>query len=119
MTINKGLKIPLPYFAVDSSLSKECVLRLTDYLDMLTRHAKANGDDVFLKSLSYWINRYPDETVEKYSFSLHVSDTWIDSVCVWSKCSRTIADSYIISSEYRKRFDNLVKQLMVIIEDES
>lgn len=118
MTINKGLKLPLPYFTVDSDLTKECVLRLTAYLDVLTREAKANDDDVFLKSLSYFFNKWPDETIEKYSFTLYVSSAYVDATDSWRK-NRSLADAYIIGKEYMKRFNNLIEQLMVIIEDES
>lgn len=118
MTINKGLMLPLPYFTVNANLTKECVLRLTTYLDILTREAKANDDDVFLKSLSYFFNKWPDETIEKYSFTLYVTRAYVDTVDSWSK-NRSIADAYIIGKEYMKRFNNLIEQLMVIIEDES
>ena len=119
MTITKGFGVPLPYFTVDASLSRECVLRITRYLDLLTNDAKASGDDVFLKSISYFFNRWPDDSKEVYNYYLYVNDVYIDSITSHRDINRTMADSYIMGKELMKRFDNLVKQVMVIIEDES
>lgn len=119
MTITKGFGVPLPYFTVDASLSRECVLLITSYLDLLANDAKASDNDVFLKSIRYFFNRWPDNSKEVYNYYLYVDDIYIDDIAARRNINRTMADSYIIGKECMKRFDNLVKQVMAIIENES